>query len=221
MDELAAAHRALRADASVQFNLPGVKPPAQPPTWLKAFFKWLGDMLEPVGRAIRWLFSWLPDWAYGRIFLWIVLILALLGIAALLFERITSGEWRMPRLRRTARIAAVEEEEWIPDEQSARSWLEEADALAAQGSFAEAAHHLLFRSIEDIQRRRPQLVRPALTSREIGTANAIPETARQLFSDIALAVERSLFGGRTLGEREWLQARSSYDGFALAKSWRA
>ena len=32
----------------------------------------------------------------------------------------------------------------------------EADALAAEGRFAEAIHHLLLRSVEDIGRRRPR-----------------------------------------------------------------
>jgi hypothetical protein len=102
-----------------------------------------------------------------------------------------------------------------------RSWLDEADALAAQGKFAEAIHHLLFRSIEDISSRRPNLVRPALTSREIAASRAIPSRAGELFASIARLVERSLFGGRAVGEGDWLEARTAYADFALAKAWRA
>ena len=86
-----------------------------------------------------------------------------------------------------------------PDEMPMRRWLEEADALAAQGKYAEAIHHLLFRSIEDISSRRPNLVRPALTSREIAASEAIPSRAGELFASIARLVERSLFGGRAVG----------------------
>ena len=102
-----------------------------------------------------------------------------------------------------------------------RSWLEEADALAAQGKYAEAIHHLLFRSIEDISNRRPNVVRPALTSREIAASRAIPSRAAELFAGIARLVERSLFGGRTVGETDWVEARGAYTDFALAKAWRA
>ena len=59
-----------------------------------------------------------------------------------------------------ARRGCVGKDEWAPEEAGARSWLEEADALAREGRFAEAIHHLLFRSVEDICRRRPALVAP-------------------------------------------------------------
>ena len=41
----------------------------------------------------------------------------------------------------------------------ARRWLEEADALAGKGQFEEAVHLLLYRSIEDIEKQRPDLLR--------------------------------------------------------------
>ncbi len=63
-----------------------------------------------------------------------------------------------------------------------RSWLDEADALAAKGRFAEAIHHLLLRSVEDIARRRPKLVRPALTSRELSASDGIPAARRAIYS---------------------------------------
>ncbi|MFL6730134.1 MAG: DUF4129 domain-containing protein, partial [Sphingomicrobium sp.] len=84
----------------------------------------------------------------------------------------------------------------------------------------EAIHHLLFRSIEDIARRRPSAVRPALTSRELAASTAVPERARSLFAGIARLVERSLFGGRPVGEPDWVKARDSYAEFALAGAWR-
>jgi hypothetical protein len=115
----------------------------------------------------------------------------------------------------------IEPEEWAPEEAGARSWLDEADALAREGRFAEAIHHLLFRSVEDIARRRPAVVRPALTSRELSAAQGIPARARELFAGIARVVERSLFGGRAVGERDWLTARQAYSEFALAPAWRS
>lgn len=140
----------------------------------------------------------------------------------MLYRRLRHGTWRLPRWRRAApAFEAADEEEWRPDFAPARSWLEEADALAAQGRFAEAIHHLLFRSIEDIARRRPHLVRPALTSRELAAADAVPNGARGLFARIAALVERSLFGGRAVGPSDWSDARAAYADFALPGAWRA
>ena len=138
-----------------------------------------------------------------------------------LYNRLRHGEWRLrpPRIARGANVPA--EEEWTPEETGARAWLEEADALAREARFAEAIHHLLFRSIEDIASRRPALVRRALTSRELAAAHSIPERARALFAAIARLVERSLFGGRPVNEGDWLQARQAYSDFAVPTAWRA
>jgi hypothetical protein len=220
-DRFAAAHAALKADPSIQFNLPPTKPPPESPEWLKAFFKWLGDVLEPVGRFLRWLTSLMPDAPYARILLWLVIGIVAAAAAWMIYQRIRSGEWQLPQLRpRMAKEAPIDEE-WAPDADPVRSWLEEADALAAQGRFAEAVHHLLYRSIEDIGRRRPNVVRPALTSREIAATEAIPNRARDLFAGIARLVERSLFGGRDVGADDWTTARSAYADFALPQAWRA
>lgn len=220
-DQFAAAYKALRADPSIQFNLPPPEPPPQPPAWLKALSEWLDYVLAPVGRFLRWVGSFLPDAAYARILLWSVLVLGLLALSLALYNRLRSGEWslKLPRLAPVADIPV--EEEWAPEDEPVRSWLEEADALAREGRFAEAIHHLLFRSIEDIARRRPNSIRPALTSREIAASPAIPSRARELFANIALLVERSLFGGRPVGERDWVAARAAYSDLAFAGTWRA
>ncbi|HEX9947274.1 MAG TPA: DUF4129 domain-containing protein, partial [Allosphingosinicella sp.] len=167
-ERLAAAHDALRSDRSIQFDLQPAPPPPQPPQWLRDFLQWLNEVLEPVARLFRWIGSFMPDAPYARILLWTVLALTASAFAVMVYRRIRDGEWRLPRRRRAVAVAVeAEEETWSPEAAPARSWLREADALAAQGRYAEAVHHLLFRSIEDIGRRRPRLVRPALTSREL------------------------------------------------------
>ncbi|HLL31408.1 MAG TPA: DUF4129 domain-containing protein, partial [Allosphingosinicella sp.] len=154
-------------------------------------------------------------------FLWTVLALAASAFAWMVYRRIRDGEWRLPRRRRAEQVEAeAEEEAWAPEAAPARSWLREADALAAQGRYAEAVHHLLFRSIEDIGRRRPRLVRPALTSRELAAAEALPVPARSLFSRIAGLVERSLFGGRAVGADDWTEARAAYADLVTPGAWR-
>lgn len=221
-ESFASAHEALRADPSVQFNLS--PPPPQPklPAWLEAVFRWLDDhVFEPIGTALTWIASFFPDAAYARYFLWAVIAIGVALLAWALFNRVRYGQWRV-RLRERADVDGIEhEEEWAPEPAGARSWLEEADVLAREGQFAAAIHHLLFRSIDDIANRRPALVRPALTSRELAASPAIPGGARALFTSIAELVERSLFGGRVVGEGDWLQARSAYSDFALPAAWRA
>lgn len=214
------AWRALRGDGDVQFDLTPAEPPPHAPAWLRTLGHWIADLFRPVGRAIDWIASQMPAAPYARILLWTVLVTAALGLAWLLVERWRSGEWRLPRWRRAAE-AEPAEEEWVPEAAPVRAWLQEADALAARGEFAEAVHHLLRRSIDDIAYRRPRLVRPALTSRDIAAAEAIPHEARGLFTRIVATVERSLFGGRAVSADEWTATRAAYADLALAKAWRA
>ncbi|MBZ9647739.1 MULTISPECIES: DUF4129 domain-containing protein [Sphingomonadaceae] len=220
-EQLAAAHRALLAGGDVQFDMiaaPG-RPP--PPAWLKALGEWLEWALAPVGRFLRWIGSFMPDAPYARIVLWTMIAALALLILWIVVDRVRHGVWRWPRWRRRRSAAAVDaaQEDWTPDAAPARAWLEEADALAAQGDYAQAVHHLLLRSVEDMARRRPQIVRPALTSRDLARADGIPSAPRRLFTEIASAVERSLFGGRPIDADEWGRCRHAYADFAQTRNW--
>lgn len=222
-ERLVAAHRALRDRGDVQFDLLPAEPPAQPPEWLKALGRAVEQLLAPVGRLLRWISSFMPDAPYARIFLWTVIALLVLLLLRVAYDRIRHGEWRLPRLRRSLSAdSAAEpiEEDWTPAAEPARQWLNEADRLAATGRYSEAVHHLLLRSVEDIGQRRPRLLRPALTSRELARAEAIPSAPRRLFADLAAVVERSLFGGVPVGADEWERCRQAYADFARARSWQ-
>jgi hypothetical protein len=219
--DFASAHQALKADPAVQFNLAPAPPPPQPPQWLKDLGEWLDKVLKPLERFFDWIGGMMPDAPFARFLLWTVLAVAAATLLVLLYMRLRHGQWRWPwGKRETAELIPADEEEWRPEAAPARSWLEEADALAARGRFAEAIHHLLLRSVDDIARRRPRLVRPALTSRELSASEGMPGAARQLFAAIAALVERSLFGGREVGQAEWTEARAAYADFALPKAWR-
>jgi hypothetical protein len=219
-DKLAAAHAALKADSSIQFTLQPAPPPPSPPPWLRDFVEWLGTALRPVGRFLNWIGGFFPDAPYAQYFLWTVLGLAALLLAMMVYRRLRHGQWRW-RWRRKSESTEEAEEAWAPEAAPARSWLREADALAAEGRYAEAVHHLLFRSVEDIARRRPRLVRPALTSRELAAAEAVPPAARDLFARIARLVESSLFGGRGVEASDWKAARLAYSDLVLPGTWRA
>lgn len=217
----AEAHRALRADGTTQFDLRAAPPPPKPPAWLHTLGEWIAWALRPVFRFFGWLFGLLPNWPYASILLGLVLVTLAILLIWTVVERVRHGRWRVPfRRKRVAAETSEDEPAWAPEAAPARAWLREADELAAQGRYAEAVHHLLLRSVEDITKRRPKLIRPALTSRDIAAAEAIPVAARDMFAGIARIVERSLFGGRDVDEAGWSEARTAYADFALPGAWR-
>lgn len=189
------AHRQLVADDTIQFDLQRFEPP-KPPAWLEPLL----ELLEAMGPFLTFLF-----WATIA-----------LGALALIYALVRFLEAKGVF---GGREAAEGEADWRPQEAPARALLEEADRLAAEGRYDEAAHLLLYRSIADIDARRPQIVRPALTSRDIAGAPALPEGPRAAFARIVLLVERSLFGGRALGAGDWTACRSAYEEFAFADAW--
>ena len=192
-----AAHAELLADSSIQFEMTSFKP-QPPPAWLEALLNLIGN-------------------SGSRIFFWIVVAIAVIALLGFIARRAQDADWSWLGRRKPKEGEA---EAWRPEEAPARALLQEADALAAEGRFGEAAHLLLFRSIEDIDRRRPNLVRPALTSRDIADAPALPTGPKTAFGRIVAMVERSLFGGRTLGENDWMACREAYQEFAFASAWK-
>lgn len=197
VQDFAEAHRELLADRAIQFDLPVDQPPT-PPAWLGQ----VADFLAAIGPLLRVIF-------------WVVLGAAVLFLVYVIVMRLSGREWRWRRSR-----GAEDAADWRPDAAPARQLLGEADALAAQGLYSEAARLLLYRSIEDIDSRRPELVRPALTSRDIAALPAIPDRPRSAFLAIAMLVERSLFAGRSLDSGDWRDCRSAYEEFAFAEGWR-
>ena len=200
-----AAWKEVRADTDIQFANIVPKPKAQPPEWWNNFLQWLTDALTPAAEMM------VSAWPMLRIILLVLLVAAVLTVLWV----ILSPYWSDWRARKSG-----QKDEWRPDEGAARRLLEEADALAANGQFDEAAHLLLFRSIEDIEERRPDLLRPSNTSREIERLHSLPQTARAMFAVIAGQVERGIFAANPIGEEGWRASRDAYSAFALADSWR-
>lgn len=201
-----AAHAELLADQSIQFELPNVEIPS--PT---------AEPREQQARVETPSFP-APAGGPGPIavsLFWVAVGLAVAGLLYLIVTRV-AGWQRGQRRDRPASAA-----EWQIEEGSARQLLGDADALAAQGRFSEAAHMLLHRSIDEIDRHRPASVRKALTSRDIAALPNIPPSPAAAFRAIVRAVERSLFGGRALDERDWHECREAYQRFAFAREWQA
>jgi hypothetical protein len=193
--KLAAAHQALLHARGLQLDFKQVPPDPPTPQWLLDFIKALGEF-GPVFRFVFW----------GG-----------LALAAILIVVFIARE--MLSVRRQARAKPPRPADWRPDAGAARELLEAADRLAAEGRYGEALHLLLFRSIEELGGRRPGVVRPALTSRDIAALSAMPEGPRSAFGRIAEQVEMSFFGGRPTGAAEFAAARGDYEAFAFAAEW--
>ena len=202
---LAQAHARLLADRSLQFALgqPPVPPNFKTPDWLKTIGRWIGEVARFLAPYAVWVF-------------WIGVGLAILAVLYLI-ARDTLGA-RLPFRRR--KPTRVKPADWQPEALKARALLADADRLAGEGRYDEAAHLLLFRSIDDIDERRPRLVRPALTARDIARLDQVPSPARTAFARITAIVERSLFGGEALDADAFADCRAAYETFAFGEAWR-
>jgi hypothetical protein len=200
--DFADAHNMLLTDRSIQFDLPPAAITApDPPQYV------------PSGGPPS-----LPDPGAASPAAQILLWGALIILVLFLLYWVARGmrDWRR---KPEAAAAAAAEAGWRPAAAPALILLGEADALAAEGLYGEAARLVLHRSIADIQAHRPTLVRPALTSRDIAGLTALPGGPRAAFARIAMLVERSLFARRALAADDWRDCRAAYEEFAFAESW--
>ena len=213
-DALASAQARLMGDKTLQFSFAKAPPPPTQrplPHWLQAFLHWLGDVLRAiagffggVGKLSEWLFI-------GGLVLVLGLVLFFIG------REIIRARW--PGLVRRKLPPKPQAVDWRPEASAARALLEDADRLAAAGDYAEAVHLILYRSIEDIEGRRPRLLRPAFTAREIAELPGLPEPARHTFAVIAYVVEHSFFGGRAVDADGFKECRRAYEAFAFPGAW--
>jgi hypothetical protein len=204
--DLRAVHARLLADRALQWDFGAFRPPepVRLPPWLKA----LADVLA---HALGWAVPALKYVFWGG-----------LALAAVVVVWVIVREGmgvRFPTWRRRA-PARPQPADWLPDPRRARALLENADRLAAQGRFDLAVRLILHRGIEDIDARRPKLVRPALTGRDIAGLEALPPAARGAFAAIAAVVEYSAFAGQPIGEAAFIRCRSAYEAFAYPEAWR-
>jgi hypothetical protein len=201
-DIVALAHRRLLADHSLQFRF---TTPAIPhaPDWLSGVLKTL-KALGPVLRIAFWI-------GLAALVLWLAV-----QLANVVVRRRRAGVQGLigPRL-------GAEPSPLRPSARRAQALLEDADRLASEQRYDEAAHVLLFRTIADLESRRPRAVRPALTSRDIAALEEIPSPARGAFAAIARRVEHSFFGGRPLDADGFAACRAAYVTFASPASWAA
>jgi len=195
---IAAAHEAVRADRSIQFDLAQPEAPDPPPDWLIRLFDWLASMG--------------PLW---QILFWVLIAVAVVVLVVALVPPLR--EWALDRLRRRKPGTQEDAPQWTPEETRARALLADADARAAAGDYDGAVHIILLRSIDDIEAWRGQALSPSLTARDIAEAAELPEGARGVFARIAAVVERSIFAGQRLSAEDWRATRNAYAAFALGR----
>ncbi len=192
-DDFTKAFRKLKRNDSLQFDMTTAPPPPEPPAWL-----------IPIAEIIGAIFKVLAPILY--ILFWLGVGALIMGILYLLITTIMAAQFSKDKTPKNDTSLPL----YQPELARARILLDEIDALAAQGKYAEAVHTLLFRSIQDIDANRPNVIRRSLTSREIGELAILTPNARDVFSNIAFIVERSFFGGQEIGKADFDTARAAY-----------
>ena len=197
------AFRAMKRDEKLQFELP---PAPEPPKldWLENFFKAIAKVIDAIMPLLKILFY---------IGLGAIIALILYAIAKVIYET---------RFKREPKVITEEAPPplYTPDQDQARILLEDVDAMAAEGRYEEAVHELLFRSIQDIDIRRPNTIRRSLTSREIAALKILTPATRDAFAKIGGVVETSYFGGQKIGKAEFDICRAAYAQFAQKSAWK-
>jgi hypothetical protein len=232
------AHRSLLQDNSIQFELPiadrytatvprnlpqqqpHYRPPANPSNIPQP-----GQNVPADPSASPPPAPDLPSGGSGieglmQVFLWVAAGIALAILLYWIFAFFRDRGLGERKERTGKKRRETEPETWRPAPEQAAQLLDEADVLAGQGRYDEAARLLLHRSIREIDGHRPDLVRPALTSRDIAGHPLLPLRPAAAFARIAALVERSFFARRPLGPEDWQDCRAAYHDFAFAEGWQ-
>jgi Domain of unknown function (DUF4129) len=124
-----------------------------------------------------------------------LLILAVLGVVALVLFLLRGVQARRERWRPAAPAAAPGEAREAP----AGHPFGDADRLAAQGLYTEAVHVLLLQALRHLTERFRVPLQPSRTSREVLRVLPLKPERHEVLADLVRMVERSLFGGSALG----------------------
>lgn len=94
--------------------------------------------------------------------------------------------------------------------------LADARALAVEGEYANAIHHLLLQTIEELRRQTKFEDRKSWTSREVLERSKLPPEARRIFERIVLAVEEHYFGTRIATSSDFERCAEAFEEFRRA-----
>jgi hypothetical protein len=127
------------------------------------------------------------------------------------------GALRIEYDKRLAEGAPAEPGRFEAAREAVVALLGDIDKLAAGGSYDEAVHLLLVRSVADINAFRPDLVRRHYSARDIRSHPLLPEAARPAFTEIVRCVEKSYFAGIAATRADFEACRAAYTAFIAAE----
>lgn len=190
------AFETMKADETFQFELESASVPPRL-GWLEDFFAAIAKFIVSITPLLQVLFY---------IGLACVIAFILYAIGKAIYET------RWPSKSVPAH-EDMPEPLYAPDRERAQILLDEVDALAAAGRFDEAVHQLLYRSIQDIDGDRPNVIQKSFTAREIASLKILSPATQQAFKIISLVVETSYFGAKSIGRSEFETCREAYTQF--------
>ena len=166
---------------------------------------------EPSSARMNKIFDWLGKLnirGLSRENATVLFFCAMGVIAAVVIANARSNMWSFSRARK---LLAESENAGTGAVARMETAQAEADDLAGSGSFAEAMHVLLLRSVSEMRRRLDSPIAESLTSREILRQTDLSPEERGVFETIVGSVEISYFGSHRPGEDEYETCRRSFD----------
>ena len=116
----------------------------------------------------------------------------------------------LPRFVRPGQTRSSQDSPKVNQEISPIS-LEEAKALAGVGKYSEAVHSLLLCAFTGIAFHQGRDLSKAWTGREVLRRTSVQGAARDSLEALVKIVERSLFGGRQVSKKEYLESLWRYE----------
>jgi hypothetical protein len=141
-----------------------------------------------------------------------LLVLRMIGVvlAALLIV------WLVRMIRRHVRDSTGPDSAATTARSITEAPLAAAEALAAQGRFAEAVHVLLLRTLEVLSQSLSGRLSPAFTSREVLSEIPLRDAGRDALAGLVSAVELCHFGGSDATESDYRICLDRFRRFAAA-----
>lgn len=149
-----------------------------------------------------------PEWLFevAKVLVICLLVAAAIGFALYLYRTI-SGRARSEAFEDNS--AARSGDAAIPAD-IADPTLNQADALAAEGRFADAVHLLLGAALAYLKRRIAPGLAESLTSREVIDVVSLADAGRSALHEIVDTVEISHFGGRAVDDSDYQVCRACF-----------
>ena len=168
-------------------------------TVMEKLGNWLNSLFESASR-LRARAPWV-----GRVIVWGFILAVCIGLI-----------WGLLQLERRWRVRLVPLNEGpAPGAASARDWqlwLKDARRAAAEGRWREAIHFVYWASISRLESRRLWPADRARTPREYLALVAPEDPRRAGLAQLTGSFERTWYGGRPAGERDYRQAEELAQG---------